>query len=156
LTDNDAEAVQSISLLVEQPRTFEKQYIDWVANMEYSPVDEADVMTAYWLTGYDTPYDFGAYIEWKEWPEEIVAQLEPSILKKGYALNLNDVPKIEKEPTYVFLERLKNYLEQYNYTLAFWDVGGDCYHLYIIPKDLFPRLEALGKAIYISYFNTYE
>jgi hypothetical protein len=71
-------------------------------------------------------------------------------------LNLNDVPKIEKEPTYVFLERLKNYLEQYNYTLAFWDVGGDCYHLYIIPKDLFPRLEALGKAIYISYFNTYE
>jgi hypothetical protein len=51
---------------------------------------------------------------------------------------------------------LKNYLEQYNYTLAFWDVGGDCYHLYIIPKDLFPRLEALGKAIYISYFNTYE
>ncbi|WP_243430756.1 hypothetical protein DOK78_000855 [Enterococcus sp. DIV2402] len=156
LTENDVDAVDSISLLVEQPEKFTSQYAEWIENMEYSPEDEADVITAYWLTGYDTPHDFGAYIDWKEWPEEIIAQLEPSILKKGYAINLKDVPIIADEATDVFLERLKNFLEQHNYTLAFWDVGGDCYHLYIIPKAAFPRLEILGKEIYVSFFNTYE
>lgn len=66
------------------------------------------------------------------------------------------MPIIEDETTDVFLERLKNYLEQHDYTLAFWDIGGDSYHLYITPKTSFAHLEALGKESFISFFNTYE
>lgn len=156
LTENDAEAVGNITLLVEQPEKFVEQYPEWIENMELSPDDEADILTAYWLTGYDTVADFGAYIDWKEWSEEIIAQLAPGVRKKGYSIDLNAVPIIEDETTDVFLERLKNYLEQHDYTLAFWDIGGDSYHLYIIPKTSFARLEALGKESFISFFNTYE
>lgn len=43
------------------------------------------------LSGYETQYGFGAYIDWKEESEDVMWHLEKGVLLKKYELDLNDI-----------------------------------------------------------------
>ncbi|MBO1305987.1 hypothetical protein JZO70_07435 [Enterococcus sp. 669A] len=155
ITQNHGEAVEVIRLLVENPQKFEELHYDWVQAMGLSPAHHPDILAAYWLTGYDSPHDFGAYIDWKEATEDILWNLEPSIKKKNYPLDLSDITFTGEEFTDEALENIKQFLEDKGFTLICWDTDSDSYHLFMVELTEVNQLVALGQKMEVRFYNKF-
>ena len=151
LTDNDSESLSIIRLLVEDPKRFDRLWEDWLDEIDFSAETLPDLIAAYWLTGYDTMQNFGAYIDWKEETSEILWGLEPGIQTKGYLLDFDDLSFTGEEYTDEALYMIAHYVKSKGYTLVYWDTSSDCYHLFVIPANKFEPLVALGKTMKLDF-----
>lgn len=134
LTGDDYKAVESIKMLVNSPEEFEVNYRDWLKERDFPVESMSDIIAAYWLTGYDTPYDFGGYIDWKSETEDILFNLEDSIKNKNYDINLEDIDFSDDDFTDVALFKTSNYLKGKGLVLVNWNTESDSYHIFIIEK----------------------
>ncbi|BDR58227.1 DUF6630 family protein [Xylocopilactobacillus apicola] len=131
LTENNQDAVDAVSLLVEKE--------------EFESLDST---VAYFLCGidennnYDSKFDFGAYLDWKDGGEEMVESLEQGILNKKYSLDLTEIEFSDEEPE-TGLKEISEFLEPTAYRLINWDIDGDCYNLFVIPKDKWAQIEEM-------------
>ncbi|WP_157455698.1 hypothetical protein [Carnobacterium maltaromaticum] len=153
LTDDDYKAVESIKMLVNSPEDFKVNYHDWLEEMDFSIESMSDIIAAYWLTGYDTPHDFGGYIDWKSEKEEILFSLEESIKNKNYVLNLKDIVFSDDDFNDVALFKTSNYLKENGYILVNWNTDSDSYHIFVINKKDYDNLVILGKEMNIRFHS---
>lgn len=154
LTENDAEATEAIHHLVDNPSGFEQRFNEWLYEYDFSPEHQPDIITAFILTGsnVDSPYDFGGYIDWKEEGNEVLWSLKPGIVNKKYPIVLDDIEFLNDECGQDAIEIIDSFLKNTEYLLVIWDVNGDCYNLFIIPKSKWQRLQELGRAMKIKFW----
>ena len=141
LTENDDDVVTSIKLIVYHPERFDYKYDEWLEEIGFSTIQHPDLITAYWLTGQDTLFDFGAYIDWKEEAEDIIYYLSKSIRRKNYHLNLSEVVISNDDLTDEVLYKINKYLKEKHFTLINWNTENDFYHLFIIKDNDYSRLK---------------
>lgn len=153
LTNDDYKAIESIKTLVNSPEVFVEKYPDWLEEMGFPIESMSDVITAYWLTGYDTPYNFGGYIDWKSETEDILFSLEDSIKKKNYDINWEDIDFLDDDFTDVALFKMSNYLKGKGLVLVNWNTESDSYHIFIIEKKDYDNLVILGKKLNIRFHS---
>lgn len=151
ISNGDAAAVADISLLVTDPDAFSVRHRSWLNDFGYedhvafSDVEVRDSF-AYRLAGYETPFGFGAYIDWKEAPEEITAQLDVVLKNLGYPVDTSSL-NLENEHTWEALVLIARHLEESDLKLAILDTESDCYHLYVVPTASFFRLVTLAASL---------
>ena len=102
---------------------------------------------AYWLTGYDTEFEYGAYIDWKEETGEITSQLQRAVNKLGYGVNVEESDFNGEEDTFEALKIIGAHLHKHGYALAVLDTNSDCYHLYVVPQHEYDKLTKLGESV---------
>ena len=159
LSNGDPDVVRDFTLLDEDYRAFAAQYADWCGDMLEGEWERSEALlhvTAYWLTGHDTRYKFGGYIDWKEATEEITAHLEEAIRNLGYPLDVEEIEFTGEEFTNEALQTIDAHFRKKGYTLTTLDIGGDCYHLFIVPLGGFDRLVRLGGDLGLRFFNNYS
>ena len=159
LTNGNEDVIRDFTLLAQDHEAFAAKYADWCDDMleDRRERDEAMLyVTAYWLVGHDTAYKFGGYIDWKEETEEIMAHLAEAIGNLGYPLDMEKVAFSGEEFTNEALAVIDESFRDAGYTLASLDIGGDCYHLFIVPLADFDRLAHLGAGLDLKFFNNFR
>ena len=154
ITSNDETAVADIQLLVHDSAAFAAKYADWLAELDFKP-DWCDLITAYFLTGYDTPYKYGTYIDWKEEPAEIIHGLQAAATHLGYVLPFDEFEFDNGIFTDVALRALRVFLLTKGYSLVTWDTESDCYHLFIVPFEKHDELVKLGQSMGIRFLTNF-
>lgn len=159
LTNGNPDVLRDFKVLARDRAAFAAQHAEWYGEMfEEDEEDEAYILqrvTAFWLVGHDTPYKFGGYVDWKEATEEIVAHLREAIQNLGYPLDVDAIPFTGEEFTDEALVAIDAHFREKGYTLVSLDTGGDCYHLFVVPLEKFPRLVELGEGCGMHFFNTF-
>lgn len=155
LTEDDKESVEAISLLVKNKNEFKRKFEGWLNEYDFSVEEESDIITAYLLTGFnaDSPYDFGAFIDWKEHYTEIIWSLKNSIVNKKYELYLDDIIFSNDECGEDALNVISGFLVDTDFILVHWDTGGDCYHLFIIHNNKWNELIKFGNKMDINFYK---
>ncbi|MGX6970669.1 DUF6630 family protein [Vagococcus bubulae] len=153
LTENDDEAVTSIELLVNHPEQFDYKYDEWLEEMDFSTIRHPDLITVYWLTGQNTLFDFGAYIDWKGETEDIIYWLSKSIQQKNYHLNLSEIMISDNDFTDEVLYKINKYLKEKHFTLINWNTDSDCYHLFIVNDKDISKLKKSGNSIGVRFHS---
>ncbi|MBC9954096.1 hypothetical protein ICM05_05475 [Leucobacter sp. cx-42] len=155
ISNGDAKVATDITLLATDPAAFSAQHREWLADFGYEADEELgseeirDIF-AYWLVGYETPFEYGAYIDWKEAPEEITAQLDAALEKLGYPLTTAEIAIEETgtaDDTMTALSAISNLCEMSGFALAILDTESDSYHLFIVPAESYDRLVALAESL---------
>jgi hypothetical protein len=171
LTNQNESAIADISLLAREPEKFALEREEWFVGMDWDDSDwfkkKTHVATlnvfAYWLVGYEAvedksknpPFQFGAYIDWKEAADEIIWNLSKA------AKNLNDAVELEQiafngdESTPENLSKISEYLALNSYVLMSLDTDGDCYHLFIIEAKDYDRLTRLAAEANFKFFRNF-
>lgn len=158
LTGGNQYAVADIAELVNDCDAFYEAHREWCDEMLEDISVKHDRMLlvfAYWLVGYDTDRKFGGYIDWKEATEDILWHLEQAIANLGYPLDTSQIQFTGEEFTDKALQMIHNAFLAQCYELVGLDIGGDCYHLFIVPADQYESLCALGKAVDFKFFNQF-
>jgi hypothetical protein len=159
LSNGNPDVVRDFTLLARDRTAFAAKYADWCGDRFDEDTDADDFLldvTAYWLVGHDTEYKFGGYIDWKEETEEITAHLAEAIGNLGYPLDVNEIAFTGEEFTNEALLTIDAYFREKGYTLVSLDIGGDCYHLFIVPLRDFDRLAQLGENLGMRFFNDFR
>lgn len=156
ISGNDPRVIEDITLLVENEEGFAAAYPSWYEEMDIGfgdldPRERYMNLFAYWMVGYDTDFTYGAYIDWKEAPEDILWQLRRAVKKLGYPLDVDAVVFSGEESTQEGLAMIDAYLDERGYALVHLDTESDCYHLFIVPRSDVPRLFALGRAVNVDF-----
>ncbi len=145
ITNNNQKAVAEIEKLVLDYDSFYDKYKNYCDDILDCADDESEHMLlifAYFLAGYDTDYKFGAYIDWKEEPKEILLHLKKAIKNLAYRLSLNKIKLDGNLRTPDALKVISDYLFKKNYQLVTLDTDSDCYHLFLIKAEDFAILES--------------
>lgn len=155
ISNGDSKVATDITLLATDSAAFSAQHREWLADFGYEtdealgPEEIRDIF-AYWLVGYETPFEYGAYIDWKEAPEEITAQLDAALEKLGYPLTTAEIAIEEtgtSADTMAALSAISNLCEMSGFALAILDTESDSYHLFIVPAESYGRLVALADSL---------
>jgi len=153
ISHDDPQVAEDIALLVADPSEFRSQHEAWFAEMSYpwpgTPSSEDMLFVfAYWLVGYETPHAYGAYIDWKQEPNDILSELQLVLDKLQYPVRIMDL-QFDKPETYTWdaLVQIARHLDTTNYTLAIIDTKSDSYHLYIVPSSSFSKFVALAESV---------
>ena len=112
-----------------------------------------NLIAAYWLTGYQTPFDFGGYIDWKEETEEILYSLEGSIKNKKYDVDLESIAFSDDDFSDMVLLKINSYLKKKDFMLVNWNTKSDSYHLFIIKSKDYAELVQCGKEINVRFHS---
>ncbi|KIP51673.1 hypothetical protein SD72_13970 [Leucobacter komagatae] len=107
-------------------------------------------MFTFWLAGYETPFSYGAYVDWKEAAEEVVARLQGVLGKLGLPIDLGEVLFQGDEDTFDALVLIARFLDERDHALVVIDTESDSYHLYIVPEAAVDRLVGLGASVGFS------
>ncbi len=156
ISGNDPRVIEDITLLVENEEGFAATYPRWYEEMDIGfgdldPRERYLNLFAYWMVGYDTDFTYGAYIDWKEAPENILWQLCRAVKKLRYPLDLDVTAFSGDETTEESLAMIDAYLDECGYALVHLDTESDCYHLFIVPRSDVPRLFGLGRAVNVDF-----
>jgi peptidoglycan/xylan/chitin deacetylase (PgdA/CDA1 family) len=158
ISNRDKDVETCFSELVQNEAAFCEKHAAWCEEMlEFvNPQDRRARLLqifTYWLTGYDTDAKYGAYIDWKEEPEEIIYSLRRTVERLGYPLDMEDISFGEDEDTFEALKIIDQYLRARGYVLAILDTDSDCYHLYTIPQEGYAKLKELGHSVGFSFYT---
>ncbi|MFT0848296.1 hypothetical protein VR010_11150 [Actinomycetaceae bacterium L2_0104] len=156
ISGNDPRVIEDITLLVNNEEGFAATYPRWYEEMDIgfgdlAPRERYLNLFAYWMVGYDTDVTYGAYIDWKEAPEDFLWQLRRAVKKLGYPLDVDAVVFSGEESTQESLAMIDAYLDERGYALVHLDTESDCYHLFIVPRSDVPRLFGLGRAVNVDF-----
>lgn len=97
ISNGDPKVLEDFTLLVNDIDAFLNKYNEWYSNMlrdtGTTPNKHTSILliTAYWLCGDDTDYEYGGYIDWKEETSDILYILKPVIEKLNYPLTVDDI-----------------------------------------------------------------
>jgi len=151
ISNGDPQVYADFKMLAEDYNGFYEKHKAWCeAFFGYYDHLETDIhenillIFAYWLTGYETEFTYGAYIDWKEETAEIVHWLKKAIETLGYPLTLEN---IDDGYTDEVLSKIDLTFQEAGYRLIWLDTGGDCYHLFIATNENFEKLKNLGNSI---------
>ncbi len=159
ISNDDAQVAADIALLATGYETFRAAYPGWCETMSFGEVapehEDATVrdVFVYWLAGYETPFHYGAYIDWKAAPEDIVWQLERAAASLHAPLDFADIPFAADEDTEAALERIAQHVRARGYALTVIDTESDSYHLYLVPETEYDRLVTLGASVGFRIFS---
>ncbi|MFK4790981.1 hypothetical protein [Microbacterium sp. ZW T5_56] len=153
ISNNDAQVAADIATLAQGYEAFRTAHPDWCAKMRFGDPEpeqlHATIRDAfvYWLAGYDTPFVYGAYIDWKEATDDIVGQLKRVADSLGLSLDLAEIPFPGDEHTEAALQQIAGYVRERGYALTVIDTESDSYHLYLVPQAEYDRMVALGASV---------
>jgi len=153
ISNDDPQVAADMALLAAGYETFRAAYPGWCETMSFGDVApehyDATVrdVFVYWLAGYDTPFQYGAYIDWKAAPEDIVWQLERAAASLHAPLDVAAIPFSGDEDTATSLERIAQHVRARGYALTVIDTESDSYHLYLVPETEYGRIVALGASV---------
>ncbi|MDR2523879.1 MAG: hypothetical protein LBC93_09300 [Synergistaceae bacterium] len=160
LTNGDRKATEDIAQLVQGYDAFAAEHREWCAEMceEMDMDDKHELMRhifAYWLTGYSAldgedknpSAQFGAYIDWKEETEEVVAALAAAGRHLGYSLDFDKIVFSGEEFTDKALGVIGGYLSGKGFALLSLGTDSDCYHLFVIRDKDHNRLTHLAQDV---------
>ncbi|MDR2528085.1 MAG: hypothetical protein LBD04_03570 [Synergistaceae bacterium] len=161
LTNGDQKAMGEIAQLVRG--VFAAEHREWCEEMDVmdgnDPHEQTRDIFAYWLTGYlalddedknkdkNPSAEFGAYIDWKEMTEEVVAQLTAADKQLGYSLDFEKIAFSGEEFTDQALNVIGNYLLSKGFALLSLNTNSDCYHLFVIQDKDRDRLTRLAQDV---------
>lgn len=160
ISRHNKDVIADFSELVQDDDAFCEKHMEWCEEM-LDCVDPQDrhtrllVIFAYWLTGYDTDFKYGAYIDWKEEPEEITGNLQKALDNLEYPTNIEEITFGENEDTFESLKIINSHLRKQGYTLVILDTNSDCYHLFVTMQEDYIKLQKLGKSVDF-HFSTAE
>jgi hypothetical protein len=160
LTNQNESAISDISLLATQPGKFMLAHKEWFIGMDWYDLDWFNKYIhesmrdtfAYWLAGYEAVEDaaqnpklqFGAFIDWKEAPKDIIWLLSRAARNLSYAAELEQMAFDGDESTDKALSKISDYLTGKGYVLLSLDTDSDCYHLFIVQAKDHDRLVQLA------------
>lgn len=156
MSGGNAQVAADISPLASSYDAFRAAHPAWCEAMELDDYEEDTDRVrdafAYWLAGYDTELQFGAYIDWKEAPDEIIAQLQGVTEALGIELGLSELEFSDDEFTDAALARIAAHVAARDYTLAVLDTDSDSYHLFLVPSSQYARLNELAESVKFSVY----
>jgi len=157
LSNSAPEVVEDFTLLVNEVHKFYQKHQAYCDERFEGVPQSGDILTltAYWLTGCDTPFKYGGYIDCKDGIEDILWHLEQAIENLGYPVSLENIEWTEDELTSEALDKINMHLSKQAYTFVTLCISGDCYHLFIVPEKEYLRLYNLGYAIGFEFFYEY-
>lgn len=153
ISNDDAQVAADMTLLAAGYDSFRAAHPDWCAKMRFGDVEPAHYdatireVFVYWLVGYDTPFTYGAYIDWKEETGDIVWQLERVTTSLGISLGLAEIAFSGEEDTEAALRQIAHHVNERGYALTVIDTESDSYHLYLVPQAEYERMVTLGAAV---------
>lgn len=152
ISGNNEAVKADFFMLVQDVTTFCAKHAEWCEEIldcvdPYDRHTQLLVIFAYWLTGYDTDFKYGAYIDWKEETEEITSSLQEAIDNLGYPLKVEEIDVEDDDDTYEVLKKIHRYLNKKGYALAILDTDSDCYHLFVTTHESCTRLQKLGHTV---------
>ncbi len=159
ISNNDSQVIEDITLLVTDYQGFLGKYKKWCETMcmsyDYNNDTIKEALT-FWLCGYETEYNYGAYIDWKAETEDILHFLKLAIEKLGYPLELDNIKFTGEEDTAQALQLINENFMRSGYTLFNLDLGSDSYNLFITSVKEYYRVDVIGKEIGYVIYNKYE
>ncbi|WP_052492716.1 DUF6630 family protein [Leucobacter komagatae] len=156
ISNNDPQVAADMELLAAGVERFRAAHAEWVGAMfpAEMPAGSEFAVTrevfTFWLAGYETPFSYGAYVDWKEAAEEVVARLQGVLGKLGLPIDLGEVLFQGDEDTFDALVLIARFLDERDHALVVIDTESDSYHLYIVPEAAVDRLVGLGASVGFS------
>lgn len=156
ISNNDPQVAADMELLAAGVERFRAAHPEWVGAMfpAEMPAGSEFAVTrevfTFWLAGYETPFSYGAYVDWKEATEEVVARLQGVLGKLGLPIDLGEVLFQGDEDTFDALVLIARFLDERDHALVVIDTESDSYHLYIVPEAAVDRLVGLGASVGFS------
>jgi len=160
LSNNAPQAVEEFTLLVNDSEKFYQKHQEYCDENYDGAPQSWDILslTADWLTGQNMPvesFKYGGFIDWKETTKNILWHLEQAKEQLGYPLSLTDIKLTKERPTNEVLHEINQHLSKQGYTLATLNIHGDCYHLFMVPKNQYLQLYNLGQEIGFEFYEDY-
>lgn len=153
ISNGDPRVTADIELLAEGYERFRAAHPEWCDRMFPEGVESdsefpviREVFT-FWLAGYDTPFGYGSYVDWKEETEDVVASLQAVLDRLGVPVALDEVSFPGDEDTEEALVIIAGALRERGHALVAIDTESDSYHLYVVPQAELERLVALGDSV---------
>lgn len=153
LSHNDREAVADIRQMLADPQAFAERYEHWLAAFDFSPTRDAELILAYFLVGYETPYEYGGYFDWKVGADEVVQTLAAVFERLGISLDFDRLVYGGSESPETMFVKIDKLLVGKGYTLMCWNTQSDSYHVFPVPLAECRRLFDLGNAAGISFYR---
>lgn len=152
ITNGDKKVYADFKLLAEDTNLFVDKYKTWCQpfiylNDKYSLIFE---IFTHWLTGDDTTFTYGAYIDYKAETDDIVYFLNKAIEKLDYPLTLEKTI-VDAEHTNIVLSNIDSLFQEKGYRLIDLDTGDDSYCLFIVTNENFETLKKLGSPIDFNF-----
>jgi hypothetical protein len=161
LSNGDADTIKEIHKLANDYASFYHDHQEWCDELlwgdDLDDINELHTRTllffAYWMVGHETDKSFGAYIDWKEETEEILACLKVANEALGYPLDLDSIIFSGNEQPEEALIAIDRYFREQGYVLVCLDTDSDSYHLFIISEDKYPLLLSLAQTVGFKFFT---
>lgn len=153
LSQGDPRVLDDMTLLASGYEAFAAVHREWCDTMFPDGIPAGSQFSilrevfTFWLAGYETPYEYGAYIDWKEAPDEVAASLQGVVDKLGFPIQLGEVVFPESEDTFDALVAIAQHFSEREYALVVIDTESDSYHLYVVPQAELEPLIALGASV---------
>lgn len=148
VTRGNPQVAADMQLLAAGYPHFRAVHPAWCEGMGFddfdTDVDRTRDMFIYWLAGEDTPFSFGATIDWREFRVEVLAQLADIESRLGAVFGLDEVPFGSETSTEADLALIARHMWGYGWALTVIDGDGDEYHLFVVPAVEFAQFAALG------------
>ena len=157
LTNNNQKFVDDITEMANDFYAFYEKHEEWF-NDELSIYMEGDddyhyaneEVFANWLH-----LEFSSVIDWKEYIDEVLAQLDDIGKNLGYPLDIDKIEIDTEEDTFEALKMINAHFSARGYKLVNLDSSSDCYYLFIAPDKEYDRLVQLGSQIGFR-FGTFD
>lgn len=153
ISNNDPQVDADMRLLADGFECFRAAHPGWVGDMFPAEIQAGSEFAAirevftFWLAGYETPFEYGAYIDWKEATGEVIASVQGVLGKLGLPIDLGEVSFLGNETTFDALVLIAQFLGERDHALVVIDTESDSYHLYVVPEAAVDRLVALGASV---------
>lgn len=158
ISGGDEQVTRDFTELIRDRKSFLEKHGDWCNELmeDIEPQREHHfllMVLAFWLTGYDTNFKYGAYIDWKEETDEIVDSLSEVIRNLSYPVSPKEINFTYEEDTWEVLKMINAHFQKKGYVLCCLNTHSDCYHLFITTEKDFERLEKLGKLVDFDFHH---
>lgn len=153
ISNNDPQVAVDMELLAAGTDRFQEAHPEWCETMfpggipagsEFPVVRE---IFTFWLAGYETPFEYGAYIDWKAATDEVTASVQGVLGTLGLPIDLGEMFFQGNEHTFDALVLIARFLSERDHALVVIDTESDSYHLYVVPEAAVDRLVALGASV---------
>ena len=160
LTNNDQKFVNDISEMTNDFYAFYKKHEEWF-NEElgvYKDKDDVDNFADEQILANWLHLEFSSVIDWKEYIDEVLLQLEGIGKNLGYTLDIDKIEIDTEEDTFEALKMINAHFSARGYKLISLQSCEDAYYLFIAPDKEYDRLLKLGSEIGFEFwtFPPYE
>ena len=153
LTNNNQKYVDDITEMTEDIHAFYTKHKEWFDDeLSVLSIDEVELdrTFVYWLL-----FKYSADVDWKEYINEILGQLEGINKNLDYPLDIDKIEIDREEETFKAFQLINTHFSARGYKLVTLESGGDNYYLFIAPEKECGRLEKLGMEIGFDFSTFY-